>query len=326
MKLPGSLVLAALVALAGCEKDGMPERSSGALRPPEAALLAHLPAGNALLFGGNYLRLQDFLRSSPFARLMGSVEQLSPGMTEWSRCFLDTSPDLDMMGAVAYGRDGLVMRYVMKGFDVAQLERCAARAGFTVRVDPDRAYAAIDMTGPLGTITAGYLALADGALLTRTVTQLPPTTLVPPPTTRADLEADVAAAARENATADATLVAELGRVDRRHAMWYVGDATGTPLADKVGRVRGWVDLDRGLAFELSVEVVDRAMADEIARGIPELKRQAGALGKEVGDVVRGLRFERKGDRLRFGLTISDRQLEALLDQMAPFMGGAGGMP
>lgn len=41
-------------------------------------------------------------------------------------------------------------------------------------------------------------------------------------------------------------------------------------------------------------------------------------------MIRGIKFERKGDRLRFALKVSEQQLERLMEQMAPFLGGGLG--
>jgi hypothetical protein len=328
MRTIGNVVLVALVALAGCEKDGIPSKASGALAQDESSLLATLPGGNVALFGGNYLRLQDFFQKSAFARLMGDMERMSPGMTTWAECFIDTGGrGLTMMGAISYDGGELVMRYVMKGFGVTEVQACAGKARFETSLDADGKFVSIEMPSAFGPVRTGYLVLPGGALLTRTAMPFPPTTMKPVATTRADLEADVAAAARGNATADTMLTAELARIDRNRAVWFVADASDTPAGDKLGLVRGWIDVDDGISFDLTVQLRDPSLAGEVARGIPELKKQAVMLGDEVGAVVRGLRFERKGDRLRFVLSINSRQLDALVEQMAPFMGsGALGMP
>lgn len=328
MKLLGSALVAAALIVGGCEKDGgLSSKESGALRKEERSLLVDLPAGNVALFGGNYLKLQDFLQNSAFSKLMGALEAMQPGMKEWTRCFTATGArSLSMMGALSYDDAGLTMRYVMKGFGLDDVTACADKAGFAVRVDPDKKFIAVDMQSALGPMTVGYLVLADGALLTMQSMPLPPAVAAPASTRREELEAVVAAAATRNATADAGLVAELARVDRSHAVWLVGDAAGTPVADKVGLVRGWFDVKDGFAFDFSVQVKDQTIADQITKGVPEARRQAGQLGGELGAVLKALRFERKDDRLRFALAVSNRQIEALLGQLAPFMGAAGGAP
>ncbi len=324
--LAGALAL----SVVGCEKDGgMPSKQSGAVRRDEGSLLADLPAGNVGLFGGNYLRLQDFFQNSAFAKLMGNMESISPGMKAWTECFVHTGQrSLQMLGALAYSDAGITMRYVMKGFGVDDVKACAQKAGFPVQVDGDGKFVSISMATALGPISTGYLVLADGALLTRQAMAMPPVAAMPSPTTRADLEADVALLAKGTAADDKRLIAELAKIDRDRAMWFVGDATGTPIEDKLGTLRGWVDLDGGITMDIAFELKDRAMANEIARGIPEMKKQADVLGKDIGAVVRGIKFERKGDHLRFVVAISKQQLDAIVEQMGPLMGagalGGGG--
>ena len=326
MKTIGFLLCVGLLANAACEKDsGLSSKTSGSLESDERALLSHLPSGNLGLFGGNYHRLQAFLQDSPFAKFMGKMEEVSPGMKSWTSCFVETgSRSLTMMGAFSYAPDGITMRFVMKGFGVDDVKSCAQKAGFPVEVDPDGRFVSIGMPTLMGQMRSGYLLLDDGSLLTRTAMPMPPTAMMPTPTTRADLEADVAALARGTAVDDANLVAELARIDRERAMWFVADASKTPIGDKIGAMRGWVDFGGGVAMDVSLQIKDKAIADQIARGIPEMKKQADKLGKDVGAVIRNIKFERNGDRLRFAVEITNQQLDRLMEKMAPFLGGGLG--
>src|SRR5690242_8643498 len=104
MRTIGALLVAGVFVffsgVAACEKDdGLSNKKSGALRANEKSLLAHLPSGNVGLFGGNYLRLQDFFQKSAFSRFMGNMEQISPGMKTWTECFVGSdAAKLQMMG------------------------------------------------------------------------------------------------------------------------------------------------------------------------------------------------------------------------------------
>lgn len=320
------VLCAGAFALGACEKDsGLSSKTSGSIRPGESTLLQHLPSGNVGLFGGNYLRIQDFFQNSAFSKFMGNLDQVSPGLKEWTTCFVETgSRKLEMLGALSYADDGVTMRYVMKGFGVDDVRACAKKAGFPVDVDADGKFVSIGMATAMGPVRTGYLVLHDGSLLTRSSMPIPPTGMIATQTSRADLEADVAAAAKGTAADDTSLVAEMARIDRDRAVWFVADASNTPIGDKLGQMRGWIDINKGLAFDVSFQLKDSAMAEEVARGIPEMKKQADILGKEVGDVIRGIKFERKGDRLRFALKVSEQQLERLMEQLAPFMGGGMG--
>jgi hypothetical protein len=147
-------------------------------------------------------------------------------------------------------------------------------------------------------------------------------------TTRADLEQMVAEARRSSAAGDEVLIAESRLIDRDRAIWFVADLTPTPLGKQVGRVRASMDIKGGLSVDVTVQVRDQDASDKVAKAIPELKQQLGMIerqvSKDVADVLRGLQFERKGDRLRFAVKVSDAQLEAMMANL-PFgaMGGGG---
>src|SRR3954470_14931796 len=77
-------------AVVGCEKAA--PSSSGPLGPEDIALLHDLPGGNAALFGGNYLRRQEFTNAALGGcaeRVVGSGGDLAAFHT-WANCFLDS--------------------------------------------------------------------------------------------------------------------------------------------------------------------------------------------------------------------------------------------
>lgn len=323
----GTLGIAALCALGGCEKDsGLPSKTSGKLRAQESAMLELLPGGNVAIFGGNYMKLQSFFQTSPVAKMMGAVEEVVPGTNAWNSCFLEgDASKLQILGVVAYADDLATMTFVMRGFSVPQVEACAKKASFPSTVDADGKFVAVEVPTLAGTSTTGYLVLADGTLLSSQAMPFPPGDGGGMTRSgRADLEAVAASAARRNAAADATLLDEATRIDRDRAVWFVADLRGTPAGEKVGLMRGWIDVGGGIDVDLSVQITDRATADEVAEGLPKLKGQADMLGKDVAEVVRAIRYERKGDRFRFGLKVSNRQLEKLASSMGGMLGGRGG--
>lgn len=331
-------VISAALVLGGCEKDksGLSSKQSGTLRPSESTLLHHVPGGNVALFGGNYMRLQDYFQRGPFAKLMGQVEQMVPGMTAWVECFTERDASkMQMIGAVSYRGDALEMTYVMKGFGIEDVERCARKANFESTIDPDGKYIATKIPSPLvGEQVSAYLQLEDGALFTRQAMPFPPTGAVTP-ATRADLEAAAASAKRSSAVDDEALVAESRLIDRDRAVWFVADLSKTPLGTKVGKVRGWMDVGSGsMSVDFNVQVLDRDAAAKAAEGIAELKKNIGMvekhMGGELADIIRAIRFEQKGDRLRFAIKMTDAQMEAMMSQlpmgaMGAGMGGGGGL-
>ncbi len=325
------VVISAALALGGCEKDksGLSSKQSGTLRQHESSLLHHVPGGNVALFGGNYLRLQDYFQRGPFAKLMGQMEQMVPGMTAWVECFTEgDASKIQMLGAISYHGDALEMTYVMKGFGIKDIERCAGKAGFASTIDPDGKYIAVKMPNPLvGEQLSGYLQLEDGTLFTRQAMPFPPTGSVTA-ASRDVMEAAAASAKRSSAVDDDALVAESRLIDRDRAVWFVADLSKTPLGTKVGKVRGWMDIGPGMAMDISVQVLDRDAADKAAEGVAEMKKNIGMvekhMGAELADIIRAIRFEKKGDRVRFAIKLSDAQMEALMSQL-PFGGLGGGM-
>lgn len=321
MKNLCSLVVLAFLLAAGCEKSG--PKTSGSLAANETALLASLPPGNTALIGGNYLRFQKHLQDSAMSKLMSALNNSSPGISEWTNCFVDAKA-VTMLGSVKLDGRAVAMRFVMNGMDVAYIEGCAKRASFATTVDPDRKFIAIDMPHPAGTMRTGYLVLPSGLLYTRQAISLVDATGLPAAVDRASLEAEIAALANGTAAEDTALVAAMSSVDRSRAMWFVGSGAGTPIADKLGLVAGTMDIERGLSIDVTAQIVDADLADQIEKGVPEARKQGALLGDSVKAVLDQLTFSRAGDRLRFALTIDNAQLEALMAKLAPMMGAGTG--
>ncbi len=314
-----------LLLVSSCEKSGPAEiNESGAPSKDESALLHYLPSGSTALFGGNYMKFQNFLQNSPLAKVMASLDKASPGITEWMKCWIEFS-DIKMLGSVAVKTGAAEMRFVMTGVTFAQLETCAKRASFTSAIDPDRKYMAFEMPSAAGTLKTGYLMLPNGAIYSHQALPLQQP-MVPQPVVRADLEADIAALASGTAEKDTALIAAMQKVDRKKAMWFVGSGAGTPVSDKLGLVSGTFDISNGLAMDVSTELKDRALADKIEKGVAEAKKQVDKLGGAVGDVVKALQVSRKADTLRFAISISNDQLKAVMAQLGPMLGGMGGRP
>src|SRR5688572_15342313 len=127
MNLPRSVSLVALVLAVGCEKSGPATKGSGAVAASESELLSSLPAGNTLLFGGNYMMFQKYIETSPIGSMMAMVDKSAPGILEWTNCWADL-PNITMMGAVKVAGSEVVMRFAMKGVDLPALEKCAQKA------------------------------------------------------------------------------------------------------------------------------------------------------------------------------------------------------
>jgi hypothetical protein len=322
MNLRVSVSLVAVVLAVGCEKSGPSAvKGSGTASGSEKELLASLPGGNTVLFGGNYMRFQKFLETSPLASMISKLDTQAPGLSEWTTCWVEHK-DIAMLGGVKIAADNVDMRFVMKGIDLPAIEKCAERAKFPATVDPDKKFIALEIQSMGRPMKTGYLVLPNGAVYSRQAMPMSnPQGMLG--TDRASLEADVAGLATSNAGGDAKLIAQMDGVDRKKAMWFVGSAEGTPVADKVGTVAGSLDIAPGLSLDVTAQVKDKQIADKISEGVPEAKKQAKALGPDLAAVVEGLQFTRDGDKLRFVISISDAQLKKIMEQLGPMMGGMG---
>ena len=322
-------VLAALVALVACDKGNGTEPAKGSpaaaevkLSPDEAAMLASLPSGNVALFGGNLMRFQKYLADSPLSRVMGAMTQSTgQSMAEWMNCFVEPK-NIQMLGAVKLDNAAHVdMRIVMSGMQLSQLEACAKRAGFPTQMDADQKYLAVDFPNLQGPVKNGYLVVAGGMLYSRVSMQFPNAIA----TDRTMLEADITSlSAKGSAATDKALVSQIGSVDRSKAMWFVGSAAGTPIADKLGTVHGTFDIANGITVDVTAQVKDKAMANQIADGVASAKKQAASMGPAIQPVIEKLQFNRSGEQLRMQISIDNAQLNALVDQITPFMPKAAG--
>lgn len=313
--------LVGLLGALGCDK-GTSGNGRVEVSPDEAAMLAHLPAKNVVLFGGNFVRFQKFLSDSSLDPLLSSLTQSAgPGMKEWMSCYSEAK-NLKALGAIKLDAGHVDMESVLSGMDLSQLEACAKRASFPTTLDADHKFLGIELPTPQGSMKTGYLVLPDGMLYTRASAQFPVTSVAP--IDRAALEQDIASIAKVGSAAtDKVLVDQIAGVDRTKAVWFVGNAAGTPIADKVGNAQGTLDFGNQLAFDITVQVVDKKLADNIADGIPEARQQSAMLGSAVKAVADKLVFNRSGDRLRFRLAVDIAQLRAMGDELAPFAKAQG---
>ena len=306
MLVPTSVALVAVLAVTGCDKAG--PKASGELSSAETSLLASMPRDADLAFGGNYLRLQKFLASSGFAKLMTAMENVAPGMTKWIDCFTELK-DVKMVGTVSFA-GGAAMRFAMTGITIDDVEKCAKVAAFPTKMDGDRKFLEIDT----GVSKVGYLVLPSGALYNR---QSLPNAMnrkaaaQAETSDRASYEADVAAAAKANATQNTKLQASIAKVDRSKAMWLAGNAANTPLGDKVNELSGSLDFGDGLQVDVVVEMKDAKLADEILSKFEDVKDMAGMLGPEVKELLDAVRLTKEGSRLHLVMTASTAQLNTL---------------
>ena len=318
MKL--STLLIGVALLGACEKGG--GAASG--NSDDKALLQYLPSGETALVGGNYLKFQDWMNTSPLGKLVGKLSSVSPGLTEWTTCFGQFT-QIKMLSGVKIAGGSFEMRMVTTGIGVNDVKGCADKAKFASTLDADKKFISLDMPNAPsgGQIKTGYLVLPNNALYMRQTMSYGGGGGVVPVDRKA-LEADIAGLSAGTAEKDVALLDAMKTVDRTKPIWFVGNAAGTPASEKIGAMKGWVDITGGIAMDATIEIKDRAVADKIIAGMPEMKQQAGALGGAVADVVKSLDVSQDGNVLRFKIAITNDQLQKLIDQVGPMMGGMFG--
>ncbi len=315
-----SIVACALIA--GCEKaDGPARKTSGALTAEEKEMLQSLPGGNTALVGGNYMRFQNYLQSSPFRDFFAAMDVGDPGLSAWMTCWAEFK-NVRMLGAVSLEGMTMTMRFVMKGLTVKQIEQCATQAKYRVEVDADKRYIGVQHSFQGAPITMGYLVLPNGAFYVVQRAAFGINQVVG--SARPELEADQASASTSNALADEHLVSMIDDLDRTRSMWFAGSAAGTAIADKLGDVFGTMDIAPGLRFDVTAKFQDPTIATQIADAVPMAKAQAKRADPDLATLLETLKVTRSGSEVRLTMALTDAQLQKLVDKVAPMMRAAAG--
>jgi hypothetical protein len=323
------VVLASVLTLltgVACEKSG----SKGPLGADDLALLKQIPGGNAAVFGGNYMKMQDFMNTSlgkgvedlmhKGAQVSGS--ELAGDFHSYMSC-ISGLKSLRMVGAMSLDR-GLTLRIAMSGVTLKQIQACSDKAKQKTTLDPDGKFLVIDAFTPGGKVPTsfGYLALPTGAIVMRMGMSLPSEGTPPNVTvaTRADLEADAAAAAKNSAADDRALVSQLGTLDRSKTMWFAGSGKGTPLASELGNVSGTMDISNGLAVDFTVQITDAGIVDQVDQFMPKIKQMKDQVPADYRSIIDSIKYDKKGDQLHFAAVVSDAQIAKLMKEMSGLIG------
>jgi hypothetical protein len=314
MKLASFALATVLVAAAGCEKEGA--KDSGPLGASDVTLLSHIPGGNAAIFGGNYMKMQDFMQSSFGTMTTELLEKTSgsSGFKAYMDCFAKVK--LTAAGGVALTGDGVAMRFAMRGPTLKDVKTCADAGKFTATLDPDGKYLAIEIPVYGKPNTTGYLALADGTLYAR---QTMESLTGMRSASRAELEADAAGTKTSNATNDKGLMALAAKTDRSKTVWIVGSGAGTPVADKVGDVRCAMGLDSGLDIALDLELEDTSMAKQLEDGLAQTRKNS-ALPPQVKSLLDSVKLRRDGGNIHVDAKLSEAQLDSVTKMMKQSIG------
>lgn len=303
-----------MLAFAACEKADKGPKGSGDLAAEDKELFKYLPSGATAVFGGNYMKLQEFMTSTLGKATASMMEKYGPGMTEWMKCFTDLK-GLRLAGSANVAGKGLELRMIFTGMKVEDIARCAGKASYKTTTDPDGKYISVELPAPAG--TSGYLVAPNGALYMRQsmIISAAPTVT---PSTRADLEADLKAATASNALGDAKTQALIAKADRTKTMWFAGSGTGTTVADKLGELWGSFDMANGFGMDVTFQLLSGDDMDKLEKGIGEIKKMADQLPGSMKDAVQSLQFNRTGDHAHLAVHLDDKQLADLIKQAGMF--------
>jgi len=315
------IAVAAALVITGCEKKDAPG-ASGALSAPELDLFRSVPGGNNLVFGGSYAKLQNFMQRTALGRMSRDAAESLGGkaLADWMQCFADMK-GLTIAGGARF-MGGAELRMVMSGVGIAEISQCSTKSGFKTTPDADNKFVTIEIPGPNGPMTQGYLLVAPNTLYTRGTATFGGVGVSMMSGTRADLEGDLAGAKQKNVATDTALQSVIAKADRSKTVWFAGSAAGTLLGDKLGEVYGSIDIGSGFAFDVIVQFVDAELQRQIEDNIDQVKKMSDkAPSKEMKTLVDNLVAKRVGDRMRFALKVDDSQLEALMSMSGGMLGG-----
>ena len=310
-----SALVCAAAALAGC---GGGDHAAAVAQPAkplaEAALLHDLPGGNFVIAGGSYDAMPHLMQSAVgkwFVTVMGKLGMQS--QDTWMSCFARFR-GARFVGGLALDGFSFRLRALTAGLGMRDVVGCAREAGIPFTVDPDGKFATVTFTAKGRTMISPYLELPDGVVYSATRFAIGP---LPDQPTRKDMEADIAQARKHSAADDAAMIAIASHADHSRMVWFAGTGAGTPLAGKVGEAYGTIDLAGGLRVDLSTQLLDPVLADQVMKAYSATLEHPGSMSPEMRTVFDHLDLRRTGDRLHLLLQVSDQDLASFLATLVP---------
>jgi len=310
-------MIAVGITVSGCDKKDAPA-ASGALSAAETELLQRLPAGNQIVFGGSYAKLQDFMQRTALGRMSRDAAEEVGGktMVAWMQC-ISNIQSLRFAGGLRFGDAGAELRMITAGAGVDDFRQCATKAGLTAAVDPDGKFLRVEVPAQGESLAQGFLAIGERELYQRGAIR-PGAGMSAASAPRAELEADIAGTRQSNATGDASTL--IAKVDRSKTAWFAGVAT--PIAKGLGEIYGSLDVGNGVALDVIVQFADRQLQTQIEDNLDQVKKHADeAPNKAMKQLVDNISARRVGDRTRFTLKVTDEQLDALMQMSGGMFGG-----
>jgi hypothetical protein len=310
---PRSLFALSIVAALsfGCDKSGSSSGSSAA----DAELMKSLPGSSNVVFGGDFMKVQKLVVDTAMSKV---ADGSGGGMKGYVECFSKLT-SLHVAGGVSFAKGKPDLRVVMSGVDIPTIAKCATDAGFKVTTDPDGKFLAIEIAGAAGTMTQGYLALANGTLYSQQQLGMRHGTAM----TRAELEAEAASASKASAADDPKIQAMMAKADRGKMLWFAGNAAGTSFGDKVGEIVGSLDVNPDVSLSVDVQITDPGLATTIDNGVSQARQFAGQLPGDIKTVVEALDYKKDGDHLHFALKATVEQIKGVFKTAGGMLGGLG---
>jgi hypothetical protein len=214
----------------------------------------------------------------------------------------------------------------MKGLALSTILDYATKAGLAATADADGKFATVATSNRNITVNAPYLAVDGGVYSQVSITLGMLEGGANVAATRAELEADQATVASNNAAHDPALARLLAKVDRTKAFFFAGTGDGTPIADKVGTMYGSFDIKSGLTFDVTADLREDGAASRVMAQWGDMQSKLGMLPAKfavVKQIVAATRLNKTGNSLRITSKISNAQLQELVDAVGPMLPRGG---
>lgn len=320
-----------LILSVACEKEGgSGGKASGKLDDSERAMLANLPAGASLVFGGNYNKFVEYWETSPIKRLAeASMSKVAggSGMSDYMDCWVKQAPsDIKLAGSLD-ATSGISFNMVFVGLTADLLAKCADKGAFTIKKDSDGRYVELEgiPNGVGGTTSAGYFFINPKTAFFAMDVNMMTLASGGTKTTRAQLEAKLAQAKSHPAINDPAIAKMIESADRSKALWISGSAANTPLADKLGSGHGWFDVEKdAIRVGFSIELANADTASKAVSDFNKMKSEISKAPPQLREAVEGILKDVKLSASGKTLSGQIRLTNAVLDKALPALKAFGG--
>jgi hypothetical protein len=284
-KLAG-LALALMLSMlpTGCGKSG--PAGAAALSGGEKSLFSHLPADAQVVFGFQYKDLAAWWENSPIKAIAAKYDAESDLLNNWMDCSGDLS-NAHFAGTLTMGSETR-LRLMMSGISADALEKCAKEIpGVTVEREDGGKYLGLkNMPSANGNRhDVGYYLIDDTTLyftMSMADDSQPLGEAEHTPTDLAGFKADLASAKQKSVLDNAATAKLVEKIDRGAAMWFCGNAAGTPAAEYIRE--GCVSIGvakTALVLDFFAEVKQAEMAEMAMSQFERVKSRLDFIPEEM---------------------------------------------